>query len=480
MGVGPNRRTKKASVLGQIFADHEHVNSNIFSICLAEWGGRLTVGGPNVTYHKGPIQYVPLESSSGFYRVPLKSFALNGVVLASELGRTMIDSGTTYTYMSNSAYNALKTAIEEHCKETEGCGKVASQKCWNLPLGPFSLDYFPTFTVNIGNISANWTPQAYLYQRQTSSQWCYGFAADGFRANTVLGSTWMLHQDIIFDMQNSRVGIVPADCPNHKDRPARDPIFTTTPSTVVDVTGQASTPAATTAAPTPVTTPAATVAPTTKAPQATSTVRTTSWKPNQRSETTNQQAQHGTTSKPKGNTLPAEPSPSTFADLKLLVGGTAVVAAIAIFAGFYCIRKGKTRHKYVQQVDEPSSSMPPEIVGAGGVATAADDTFVIDDVDQWGEDDFDFGKEENALSLDEMSENIRLMFSTTSPRDLFHARASAAAGNGAEGAHDSCTDTGALGDGFETDPPKLKEGTDGFASGSKTNDQNSLDHRALD
>merc|ERR1719450_1504397 len=86
-GIGPSSRT----LLQDLFADHGHVDSSIFSLCFAYWGGRLVVGGHNESYHTGPVQYMPMSTSSGQYIVPLTAILVEGVEVSTMLGRTFID-----------------------------------------------------------------------------------------------------------------------------------------------------------------------------------------------------------------------------------------------------------------------------------------------------------------------------------------------------------------------------------------------------
>merc|ERR1712232_291115 len=55
--------------------------------------------------------------------------------------------------------------------------------------------------------------------RDGHETWCYSFEDDGPNAKTVLGATWMMHQDIVFDLAQQRLGIVQANCPVYKQRP---------------------------------------------------------------------------------------------------------------------------------------------------------------------------------------------------------------------------------------------------------------------
>eukprot|EP00933_Yihiella_yeosuensis_P066225 TRINITY_DN7039_c0_g1_i1.p1 TRINITY_DN7039_c0_g1~~TRINITY_DN7039_c0_g1_i1.p1 ORF type:complete len:544 (+),score=61.57 TRINITY_DN7039_c0_g1_i1:86-1633(+) len=219
MGIRPPSPTGVPTVLQQLFAHREHINQDVFSLCFAEWGGRLTVGGYNQSYHAAgsKIDYVPLQTKSGFYKVALSGMVAGGVKITSGFGSTMIDSGTTYSYFSANVYNSLKRGIEEACTGKK-CGATRSVDCWLLEKAN-DLSKFPTIQVSFGNVQTSWVAKGYLYRKGSSNRWCYSFQNDGPGANSVLGASWMIHQDIIFDMPKARVGIVKANCPEFDKRP---------------------------------------------------------------------------------------------------------------------------------------------------------------------------------------------------------------------------------------------------------------------
>lgn len=47
------------------------IQENVFSLCLTPSGGSFTVGGYDVSQHRGPIEYVELVHDEGFYTVKL-------------------------------------------------------------------------------------------------------------------------------------------------------------------------------------------------------------------------------------------------------------------------------------------------------------------------------------------------------------------------------------------------------------------------
>jgi len=204
------------NLLQTLFQDREHIESKVFSICLAEWGGRLTVGGYNQSYHAGKIVWVALTPSS--FQIPLESMKVVGSRgrTITGFGHAMVDSGTTYTYMSTRAYRALRKDIEAHCKAND-CGATNSGTCWAVPSS--KLNKFPVVEIILGGAKTFWTPRAYLFRKGTSNQWCYSFQDDGPGASTVLGASWMIYQDVIFDLRSNKLGIVRANCPAYRKRP---------------------------------------------------------------------------------------------------------------------------------------------------------------------------------------------------------------------------------------------------------------------
>eukprot|EP00435_Cladocopium_sp_Y103_P067295 s679_g29.t2 len=216
MGVGPGGLEHEA-VLEQLLQDKAHVSRKIFSICLAEWGGQFNVGGYNDSYHTGPMQLIPMMLR-GFYGVGLTKMEVSDMSI-TDWHQSMIDSGTTYTYMNSRNYRLLASGVEKACSgQSQPCGgKTHGSRCWKLPNGPSK---FPAITVSFGSVKTKWVPEAYLYRKGDSDTYCYAFQDDGPTANTVLGAVWMKHQEIMFDLDNKQVGIAPARCPEHRERPA--------------------------------------------------------------------------------------------------------------------------------------------------------------------------------------------------------------------------------------------------------------------
>eukprot|EP00929_Paragymnodinium_shiwhaense_P047039 TRINITY_DN23887_c0_g1_i3.p1 TRINITY_DN23887_c0_g1~~TRINITY_DN23887_c0_g1_i3.p1 ORF type:complete len:475 (-),score=37.79 TRINITY_DN23887_c0_g1_i3:69-1493(-) len=221
LGIGP----KGTTLLSKLFTDTEHVKTAAFALCLAEWGGRLVVGGQNQSYHTGTTRFISLNTNSGFYGIKLKGIQVDGKDLKVTLNKGILDSGTTYTYLPSAAYTALKAAIESYCERNNSCGASRVGVCWKLPArqDPYEagagLALFPTVHIQFGEATIPWSPTGYLFRKGAPNNWCYGFENDGPKASTTLGASFMIHNEVFFDLRRGRVGITPAICPEYRDRP---------------------------------------------------------------------------------------------------------------------------------------------------------------------------------------------------------------------------------------------------------------------
>lgn len=214
----------KPTILADFLRDVKHVNANVFSLCLSQDGGRMIAGGFNSTYHvegqKDPV-YIPMQKGGKYYVVTLSSMSVagQGQVSGSSYGRTIIDSGTTYTYFPSTQYRDLKSKIWSGCKD---CGSKHNHECWNSPgTTPENVDSkWPVVDMTIGGKPFKWYPRSYLFRKGTTNVWCLCFDDNGSHGGSVLGASWMIDRDVVFDLATYQVGIADAHCPqfsaNHR------------------------------------------------------------------------------------------------------------------------------------------------------------------------------------------------------------------------------------------------------------------------
>ena len=67
-----------------------------------------------------PIQWIDLLSGSQFY-IEITDVYIGDVKMKGKPSRAMIDSGTTFTYMSRNQYNEIDKITRELCNGTLKC-----------------------------------------------------------------------------------------------------------------------------------------------------------------------------------------------------------------------------------------------------------------------------------------------------------------------------------------------------------------------
>lgn len=347
------------TLLKELFADRKHVQTSIFAMCLAEWGGRLVVGGHNSSYHAGKLEWIPLNPSS--YAVTLSGMKVPGQRQIGNFGHTMVDSGTTYTYMGSQRYKELRRQIESYCGSHGGCRARRSGTCWNCPHG---LASFPTVEVYFGKVKTFWEPRSYLYRKGTSKQYCYSFEDDGPNAGTVLGASWMLYHEVIFDLNTRRLGIVPANCPEFRRRPKHRTTDLDPPTVPPPTSAPLLAEPAATAAPATVITAAPTPAPASAGSGKVGATAAPTPSP------VSQVAMPPPEPSPTFEPMPAasvqapsdaEGSESFMGFAKIAVG--AGVGAIALLGVACCVCRARRRGAEISAAKAAPSAAPPTVVG---------------------------------------------------------------------------------------------------------------------
>jgi len=228
MGMAPHENSGRPTILQDLWVDKAHVNTGIFALCLAEWGGRLTVGGYDPTYHSNSSQIQWLQLlHSGYYSITLENIELSGIPLATStgaFGTTLLDSGTTFTYLPAALYHVLSLEIVAGCTTAPGCGaRREGNDCWRMEDANGPVRFPPLTLVFENGIRVLWPPRAYMFERGEPTLWCHAFSNNGEGSGTVLGASFMLHKDVIFDLEQSKLGIVEAACPEHLQPPGESP-----------------------------------------------------------------------------------------------------------------------------------------------------------------------------------------------------------------------------------------------------------------
>ena len=94
------------------------VEYNEFTLCLGKNGGRFIIGGydDKLKVHPDlPITWIPMINSSKMY-INIKSIEIGNKKMSKIPSKAMIDSGTTFTYLSRTQLDEIDSIMQELCK----------------------------------------------------------------------------------------------------------------------------------------------------------------------------------------------------------------------------------------------------------------------------------------------------------------------------------------------------------------------------
>ncbi|KFG60163.1 aspartyl protease ASP5 [Toxoplasma gondii RUB] len=252
-GISFPKGHRQPTLLDVMFGHTNLVDKKMFSVCISEDGGLLTVGGYEPTLLVAPpesestpateaLRPVAGESASrrisektsphhaalvtwtsiishSTYRVPLSGMEVEGLVLGSgvdDFGNTMVDSGTTYSYFPPAVFSRWRSFLSRFCTPELFCERERDGRpCWRVSPGTDLSSIFPPIKVSFGdekNSQVWWWPEGYLYRR-TGGYFCDGLDDNRVSAS-VLGLSFFKNKQVLFDREQDRVGFAAAKCPS--------------------------------------------------------------------------------------------------------------------------------------------------------------------------------------------------------------------------------------------------------------------------
>jgi hypothetical protein len=224
MGLAQAERAGK-NIVDSMYAADE-ITFNTFSLCLSSNGGYMVLGGYDNSTHLEPVSWVDMVTDS-FYAVHMKEVYVGSTRLSlseNDFGKnygtgTIIDSGTTFVYLSTPVYHSLWQALEEFCNaedrcrgERRGVSYEAHQCFLNVESTEGLFDTFPVLTFDLGGERFNWQPKDYLFVwPDYPNYYCVGIYDNGHNGS-VLGGLFMRGHDFVFDRDLKQVGFAPSSC----------------------------------------------------------------------------------------------------------------------------------------------------------------------------------------------------------------------------------------------------------------------------
>ncbi|KAL6337034.1 hypothetical protein AAG906_036348 [Vitis piasezkii] len=197
------------------------ITPKVFSHCLkgeGDGGGKLVLGEilePNIIYS-------PLVPSQSHYNLNLQSISVNGQLLpidpavfaTSNNQGTIVDSGTTLTYLVETAYDPFVSAITATVSSSTTPVLSKGNQCY---LVSTSVDeIFPPVSLNFaGGASMVLKPGEYLMHLGFSdgaAMWCIGFQKVAEPGITILGDLVLKDKIFVYDLAHQRIGWANYDC----------------------------------------------------------------------------------------------------------------------------------------------------------------------------------------------------------------------------------------------------------------------------
>eukprot|EP01059_Diplonema_ambulator_P032564 TRINITY_DN6448_c0_g1_i1.p1 TRINITY_DN6448_c0_g1~~TRINITY_DN6448_c0_g1_i1.p1 ORF type:complete len:489 (+),score=105.39 TRINITY_DN6448_c0_g1_i1:32-1468(+) len=188
-----------------------------------EDSGTLTIGSISSNRYKGTLQWTPLQSEY-YYMVHPQCLSVGNTVVAmgeSAFGyMTIVDSGTTYTFLPYTVYSAIVKVLSEEYSHLPYVNPNSRQNifntgtCFTMNIMKFPVLHF-TFA---GGVVASVPPENYfiLAMQNGIKYYCFGIAPSdkgnefALRSQTILGDSFMSAFHIVFNRENSSMGIAPA------------------------------------------------------------------------------------------------------------------------------------------------------------------------------------------------------------------------------------------------------------------------------
>ncbi|OMJ88880.1 hypothetical protein SteCoe_2543 [Stentor coeruleus] len=226
MGLG---YAKSIPTLIDLLYKSHNINTDLFSICLASNDGFMTIGGYNISTHISEIIWTNTYDKT-FYAIKFKGLSVGDIDTGlqesdfpkNHVTGTIIDSGTTFTYLSKNVYSIMFKYIDKYCENSRKClgSKVIinyePNKCYDYNSENFTkeefFDSFPILRFFIDDVYVEWMPERYLFAwPETKNSYCIGMYSNEASGN-VLGGNFMRGMDVIFDRSEKKVGFAKSLC----------------------------------------------------------------------------------------------------------------------------------------------------------------------------------------------------------------------------------------------------------------------------
>jgi hypothetical protein len=222
------------SSTNQLFFSTEGGNIKAFSLCLSPVGGEMKMFPSSSTQ---PEDAISLEYRDNHYVVsPSKIdivtaegsplWSTNHQKETSEFlsQKTLIDSGSTVTYLNDSLFQMLTKFIDESLIGFEE-DFTGSTKCWLEKAGEDIGKRLPELRLTFPYKSkeGSLTVSFKEYINDDAGKSCLTIASNQKLIRTDLGASWLINKEVTFSTSDGWIRIEEKKCPNHH-LSTRDPV----------------------------------------------------------------------------------------------------------------------------------------------------------------------------------------------------------------------------------------------------------------
>ena len=201
----------------------QFIPQNLFSLCLDNEGGYLSLGNIYTKYHICPeIEYIDYNPTKESYEIKTEKIQIKDIEIKSEY-ISIINSGSTITYFPEQVFNEISYAFFSICSEYNGqCGELKRIEGYGICSNFKNTDIyfnatryiFPLIKIKFNNYEFIWKPKNYVlnFSFKNKIRACLGIDTEKNLNKIILGTNFMHGYDIIFDRTNFKIGFCEASC----------------------------------------------------------------------------------------------------------------------------------------------------------------------------------------------------------------------------------------------------------------------------
>eukprot|EP00190_Bangiopsis_sp_CCMP1999_P001475 CAMPEP_0198734834 /NCGR_PEP_ID=MMETSP1475-20131203/55419_1 /TAXON_ID= ORGANISM="Unidentified sp., Strain CCMP1999" /NCGR_SAMPLE_ID=MMETSP1475 /ASSEMBLY_ACC=CAM_ASM_001111 /LENGTH=437 /DNA_ID=CAMNT_0044498385 /DNA_START=229 /DNA_END=1543 /DNA_ORIENTATION=- len=223
LGLADKSLACNPSCIDPIFdvaVENKKVAHNMFTICLDDQGGSLTLGSADPSVFKGDISYQRMVDST-FYSVFLSdkhdALKVGDVPISTSTRTLVVDTGTTLLTVPRAVFEEMKRIFtSNYCDVPELCGVhswFGSGLCVNFdPEAENDIldNQLPKITLELeSGFVIELTGRDYLvkYELKGKHYRCLGMMYLLTGDEFLLGNTFMLKYSTVYDRENNRLGL---------------------------------------------------------------------------------------------------------------------------------------------------------------------------------------------------------------------------------------------------------------------------------